>query len=130
MEYLAGGRTWPTGYGARASRDWISEVLLGISTTQAGVFTWTSANTWPANQPGVEMTTWAHMSAGVGDYSASNLKEMVLADKVMNGVKEKFFSLKNPGFDKGSASATKPLIQKVRLSLVPLSRRHHLNAHG
>lgn len=85
MLFLQGSTySLPTGYKA-ASNKWVSEVLIGLG----GGSREHSASNWNGRN------LWQQMSLNIG--SSSNLGALVIADKGMNGKKEKFFGGSKPG---------------------------------
>jgi hypothetical protein len=98
MQFLMGtGIALPTGYRA-ASKQWVSEVLMGIGV--AGF-----------QAPGWNGDLWEEMCVYIGSQDAPQL--LVLAESVMNGKKGVFFEGKQPGTTYGNLDDDRAAHRKV-----------------
>lgn len=95
LEYLINGPL-PTGY-STASRDWVSEVLIGLAPNTRAPFV-PQGSSW-----GDTKTVWDRLFQNIG--SDSKLDGLVIAEKKMNDRKNQFFKRAHLDPQNGSSEA-------------------------
>ncbi|RDW92951.1 uncharacterized protein DSM5745_00273 [Aspergillus mulundensis] len=88
LEWLINGPL-PGGY-TTASREWVSEVLIGLAPNTRAPF---AASDW-VDLGGPPTNLWERLFLNIG--SDDKLEGLVIAEKNMNSVKNSFFGRKNP----------------------------------